>query len=146
VYTTLRRLTSSRRRSNVSTQIQKYIFFLDCALFINGSYVGSGSGSGEAGGGVFECYGGDVVLRLVEDGYVSYEDGVAEVGLLRDCGGVAEVRSFEDGAIYIYRDNACGNGVFMANMPVVYRDVNYPMAMATFGSIFLTLVESIRGT
>jgi hypothetical protein len=94
---------------------------------------------------VFECYKDNVALRLVEDGYVSY-DGVAEVGLLRDCGGAVEVRSFEDGTIYIYRDSACGNGVFMANMPVVYRDVNYPMAMATFGSIFLTLVESIHGT
>ena len=94
---------------------------------------------------MFECYKDNVALRLVEDGYVSY-DGVAEVGLLRDCGGAVEVRSFEDGAIYIYRGGACGNGVFMANMPVVYRDVNYPMAMATFGSIFLTLVESIRGT
>ena len=93
---------------------------------------------------MFECYGSDVVLRLMEDGYVSY-NGVAEVGLLRDCGGVAEVRSFEDGAIYIYRGSACGNGVFMANMPVVYRDVNYPMAMATFGSIALTLVGALGG-
>jgi hypothetical protein len=95
---------------------------------------------------VFECYGGGVKIRLAEDGYVSYEGGEVEVGLLRDCGGAAEVRSFEDGSVYIYRMNACGNGVFMSSMPVVYSDINYPMAMATFGSIFLTLVELINET
>ena len=94
---------------------------------------------------MFECYKDNVVLRLIEDGYVSY-NGVAEVGLLRDCGGAVEVRNFEDGTIYIYRGGACGNGVFMGlSMPVVYRDVNYPMATATFGSIFLTLVEALGG-
>ena len=114
-------------------------------MFINGSYIGSGSGSGEVGGGgVFECYGGGVVLRLVEDGYVSYENGL-EVGLLRDCGGAVDVRRFEDGTVYVYRSNVCGNGVFGGSMPVVYSDVNYPMATAIFGSIFLTLVEPIRG-
>jgi hypothetical protein len=95
---------------------------------------------------VFECYGGGVKIRLAEDGYVSYEDGALEVGLLRDCSGVAEVRDFEDGKIYIYRSSACSNGVFSLGMPVVYSDINYPMAMATFGSIFLTLVELINET
>jgi hypothetical protein len=85
-------------------------------------------------------------LRLGEDGYVSYEDGVAEVGLLRDCGGAAEVRSFEDGVLYIYLSNVCGNGVFDSDMPTVYMGVNYPMAMATFASTFLTLVGSIHET
>jgi len=95
---------------------------------------------------VFECYGGGVVLRLNEDGYVSYEGGEVEVGLLRDCGGAAEVRQFEDGAVYIYRSNVCGNGVFVGQVPTVYSDINYPMAMATFGSIFLTLAAGIGGT
>jgi len=93
---------------------------------------------------VFECYGSGVKIRLSEDGYVSYEGGEVEVGLLRDCG-EAEVRDFEDGKIYIYRMNACGNGVFMSSMPVVYSDINYPIAMATFGSIFLTLAELTGG-
>jgi hypothetical protein len=77
---------------------------------------------------------------------VSYENDAVEVGLLRDCGGVAEVRLFEDGALYIYRGNACGNGVFDSAMPTVYMDVNYLMAMATFASIFLTAVGSLHGT
>jgi hypothetical protein len=94
---------------------------------------------------VFECYGNGVVLRLSEDGYVSYENGL-EVGLLRDCGGTAEVRRFEDGVVYVYRSNVCGNGVYVGNMQVVYSDLNYPMAMATLGSIFLTLLEPLRGT
>jgi len=76
---------------------------------------------------------------------VSYEGGVAEVGLLRDCGGAVEVRRFEDGAIYIYRSNVCNNGVFSSNMPVVYSDLNQVFTTATFGSIVLTLMESIRG-
>jgi hypothetical protein len=95
---------------------------------------------------VFECYGGGVVLRLNEDGYVSYEDGL-EVGLLRDCGdGVDEVRSFEDGTIYIYRRNVCGNGVYTGQMPAVYHSLDYFMVMATFGSIVWILLGSIRGT
>jgi hypothetical protein len=93
---------------------------------------------------VFECYGDGVVLRLVEDGYVSYGDGGVEVGLLRDCGGVDEVRDFEDGTIYIYKHNVCGNGVFVNKMPSVYSDINYPMVMATFASILLTAVGLIR--
>jgi hypothetical protein len=95
---------------------------------------------------VFECYGGGVVLRLGEDGYVSYEGGEVEVGLLRDCGGAAEVRDFGDGKIYIYRSSVCGNGVFSSGMPAVYSDINYLMAMATFGSIALTLVAGIGET
>jgi hypothetical protein len=94
---------------------------------------------------VFECYGGGVVLRLNEDGYVSYEGGV-EVGLLRDCGDVDEVRSFEDGTVYIYWRNVCSNGVFVGNMPVIYSNLDQPMAMATFGSIVWILLGSIRGT
>jgi len=95
---------------------------------------------------VFECYKDGVVLRLVEDGYVSYENNVVEVGLLRDCGGVVDVRSFEDGTVYIYRNSVCGNGVFAGSMPVVYSDINYPMAMATFGSIFAIVAGSMHGT
>lgn len=95
---------------------------------------------------MFECYGNGVVLRLVEDGYVSYENGAVEVGLLRDCGDAADVRSFEDGKIYIYRSSACDSGVFSLSMPVVYSDINYLMAMATFGSIFLTLAAGIGET
>jgi hypothetical protein len=94
---------------------------------------------------VFECYGDGVVLRLGEDGYVSYEGGEVEVGILRDCGGAAEVRQFEDGAVYIYRSNVCGNGVFMGQMPVVYSDLNQVFVTATFGSIFLTLAELTGG-
>jgi len=85
-----------------------------------------------------------VVLRLGEDGYVSYEGGEVEVGLLRDCGAV-EVRDFEDGRLYVHRENACGNGVFMGQMPAVYSDLSQVFVMATFGSIFLTLVELIGG-
>jgi hypothetical protein len=95
---------------------------------------------------VFECYGGGVVLRLNEDGYVYHEGGVVEVGLLRDCGGVAEVREFEDGKIYIYKDNVCGNGVFVGEVPVVYSDLNQIFATATLGSIIWILAGSIRGT
>jgi hypothetical protein len=124
----------------------KTYFFYECALFIDGKYIGSGTGSGEAEGRVFECYGGGVVLRLNEDGYVNYEDGL-EVGLLRDCGGAVEVKDFEDGRLYIYRSNICGNGVFMGlSMPVVYSDLDQPMAMAILGSIFLIVAGSIRGT
>jgi len=94
---------------------------------------------------VFECYRDNVVLRLVDDGYVSYENGVAEVGLLRDCGGAAEVRSFEDGTIYIYRNSVCSNGVFVGSMPVVYSDIDQVFATATFGSIFAIVVGAIRG-
>jgi hypothetical protein len=94
---------------------------------------------------VFECYGNGVVLRLSEDGYVWYDGGV-EVALLRDCGGVAEVRRFEDGVVYVYKSNACGNGVYRGDMPATYMDVNYLAAMATLGGIFLTLVEPLRGT
>ena len=94
---------------------------------------------------MFECYGDGMVLRLAEDGYVSYEDGVVEVGLLRDCGGAVETRTFEDGTIYIYRSNVCNNGVFSSNMPVVYRDIDYPVAMATVGSILWMLVGEIHG-
>jgi hypothetical protein len=85
------------------------------------------------------------VLRLGEDGYVSYEGGVLEVGLLRECGEVDEVRSFEDGVVYVYRRNVCNNGVFRGKVPVVYSDVNSVASMATFGSIFLTVVGLIRG-
>jgi len=95
---------------------------------------------------VFECYKDNVVLRLVEDGYVSYENNVAEVGLLRDCGGVVDVRRFEDGTVYVYRSNVCGNGVFGGSMPVVYSDINYPIAMATFGSIFAIVAGAMHGT
>jgi len=94
---------------------------------------------------VFECYGDGAVLRLSEDGYVSYEGGEVEVGLMRDCGAV-EVRDFEDGRLYVHRENACNNGVFMGQMPVVYSDLNQVFVMATFGSIFLTLVELINET
>lgn len=94
---------------------------------------------------MFECYGNGVVLKLSEDGYVSYENDVAEVGLLRDCGGAVEVRQFGDGTVYIYNTNVCSNGVFSSNMPVVYSDLNQVFTTATFGSIVLTLMESIRG-
>jgi hypothetical protein len=121
-----------------------------CSLFVDGRYVGSGAGAGELDGRVFECYGGGVVLRLVEDGYVNYEDGEVEVGLLRGCGEAGreadEVRRFEDGAVYIYRDSVCGNGVFVGEMPVVYSDVNQVFATATFGSILLTLAAVIGET
>ena len=121
-------------------------FFSDCALFVDGKYVGSGSGAGEIDGKVLECYGDNVVLRLGEDGYINYEGGVLEIGLLRDCGGAGEIRQFEDGVIYVYSANACGWGVFEGTTPVVYSDINYPMSTATFGSMFLTLAGLIRET
>ena len=93
---------------------------------------------------MFECYGDGVVIRLVEDGYVSYEDGGVEVGLLRDCGADG-VRDFGDGAVYIYKRNVCGNGVFMGSMPVVYSAVDSVVATAIFGSIFLIFGGLIRG-
>ena len=93
---------------------------------------------------MFECYGDGAVLRLSEDGYVSYE-GEVEVGLLRDCGAV-EVRDFEDGRLYVHRENACNNGIFAGQMPAVYSDLNQVFVTATFGSIFLTLVGLIDGT
>jgi len=104
-------------------------------LFVDNKYIGSGGGSGEADGKVFECYGEGVKIRLAEDGYVSYGGGVLEVGLLRDCGGAVGVREFEDGKIYVYQGSACGNGVFVGKMPVVYNDMNQVFATATFGSI-----------
>jgi hypothetical protein len=113
---------------------------------VDNKYIGSGSGSGEADGRLFECYGDGKVLRLGEDGYVSYGDGSVEVGLLRDCSGGAEVRLFEDGTLYIYRGNACGSGVYEGRMPTAFMDVNYLMATATFASIFLTLVELLHET
>ena len=97
-------------------------------------------------GGVFECYGDGVVLRLGEDGYVSCGDEDVEVGLLRSCGGADEVRDFGDGAVYIYRRNVCGNGVFAGlRMPVVYSGSSQVFSMAIFGSIFLIAVGLIRG-
>jgi hypothetical protein len=48
----------------------------------------------------------------MEDGYVSYESGVLEVGLIRDYGGWIEKKEFEDGVLYIYNTNVNGNGVF----------------------------------
>jgi hypothetical protein len=96
---------------------------------------------------VFECYGDGVVLRLAEDGYVSYGEEGVEVGLLRDCGGADEVREFEDGVVYIYRRNACNNGVFKGvDMPAVYSDLNQVFATATFASIFLTAAGLTGGT
>ena len=92
---------------------------------------------------MFECYGDGAVLRLSEDGYVSYE-GEVEVGLLRDCGAV-EVRDFEDGRLYVHRENACGNGVFTGQMPAVYSDLNQVFVTAIFGSIFLILAELTGG-
>ena len=94
---------------------------------------------------MFECYGNGIVFRLYDDGYVNYEDGEVEVGLMRDCGAV-EVRDFEDGRLYVHRENACNNGVFTGQMPTVYSDVNYLMAMATFGSIFLILAAGTGET
>jgi hypothetical protein len=76
---------------------------------------------------------------------VSYEGGV-EVGLLRDCGGEAEVRQFEDGVVYVYSTNVCGSGVYEGRMPTAFMDVNYLMATATFASIFLTAAGSLHGT
>ena len=97
-------------------------------------------------GRVFECYGDGVVLRLGEDGYVSCGDGGVEVGLLRSCGGVDEVRDFGDGVVYIYRRNVCGSGVFTGlRMPVVYSGSGQVFSMAIFGSIFLIVVGLIRG-
>jgi hypothetical protein len=66
---------------------------------------------------------------------------------LRECGeGADEVGQFEDGTIYIYRRSACGNGVFRGEVPAVYHALDYPMVMAILGSIFLTVVGSIRET
>ena len=124
----------------------KTYFFHGCALFIDGRYVGSGTGFGEAEGRVFECFGDGVVLRLNEDGYINYEGGV-EVGLLRDYGGVDEVREFEDGVVYIYRrENVNGNGVFEGVVPAVYSDLNQIFLTATLGSIAATVAAGIRGT
>jgi hypothetical protein len=145
-FTTSRRLTSYRRLNNVFAQVWKDVFFLNCSLFVDGRYWGSGSGSGEADGRLFECYGDGKVLRLGEDGYVSYENDVIEVGLLRDCGGGAEVRLFEDGELYIYRSNVCGSGVYEGRMATAFMDVNYLMATATFASIFLTAAVSLHET
>ena len=76
---------------------------------------------------------------------MSYENGEVEVGLLRDCGNAVEVRDFEDGRMYIYRDSVCSNGVFVGQVPVVYSDINQVFSMATFGSIFAMIAGSIRG-
>jgi hypothetical protein len=95
---------------------------------------------------VFECYGGGVVLRLVEDGYVSYEGGVLEVGLLRECGGAEEVREFEDGTVYVYRRSVCNSGVSGGEVPAVYSDLNQIFATATLESIFWILVGSSSGS
>jgi len=35
----------------------------------------------------------------------------------------------------VYQGSACGNGVFVGKMPVVYNDMNQVFATATFGSI-----------
>jgi len=93
---------------------------------------------------VFECYGDGMVLRLVEDGYINYENGNVEIGLLRDCGNAIDVRSFDDGTVYLYSGNVCNNGVYVGNMPVVYSGIDQVFATATVGSILLTLVGEIH--
>jgi hypothetical protein len=123
-------------------------FFADCALFVDGKYIGSGCGAGETDGRVLECYGsGNTVLRLGEDGYVSYESGVLEIGLLRDCGGADEVRQFGDGVLYVYRKkSACGWGVYEGSVPAVYDDLDQPAATAIAASTLLSVVGAIHGT
>lgn len=50
-------------------------------------------------------------IRLVEDGYVSYDGSVLEVGLLRDLGGWVRKDVYEDGTIYVYNTTVDGNGI-----------------------------------
>ena len=89
---------------------------------------------------MYECYVGDVVLRLVEDGYVTEE---GEVGLLRECGQPSEVVEFEDGKVYIYRFEACGSGVFRRSSPSVYHWADY-LATPVVGTLLLAVVSKIQ--
>ena len=115
-------------------------FFNDCALYVDGRYVGSGAGSGEFSGDVLTCCSGDRCLRLVEDGYV-YLNGGVEVGLLRDYGGYVEVRSFEDGALYIYSGNVNGNGVFSGTIYGEPSRSVHGFVMAIAGSMLVLELE-----
>ena len=110
-------------------------FFKNCALYIDNRYVGSGAGSGDGRFSVLTCCSGDKCLRLVEDGYVYLNGDVVEVGLLRDYG-YAEVRSFEDGTLYIYRGNVNGNGVFSG---AVYDEQRSVHVTAIAGSMLVLL-------
>ena len=120
-------------------------FFKDCALYVDGRYVGSGAGSGEFSGGVLMCCSGDRCLRLVEDGYVYVSGDVVEVGLLRDYGGYDEVRSFEDGALYIYRlSSVNGNGVFRVTAYGGPSRSVHGFVMATAGCMLAESLERGR--
>ena len=116
-------------------------FFQDCALYVDGRYVGSGAGSGEFSGDVLTCCSGDKCLRLVEDGYVYLNGDVVEVGLLRDYGGYIEVRSFEDGTLYIYRGNVNGNGVFSG---AVYGEPSRSVHVTAIAGSMLVLLEYLE--
>ena len=112
-------------------------FFKNCALYIDNRYVGSGAGSGEFSGDVLTCCSEGKCARLIEDGYV-YLNGDIEVGLLRDYGGYVEVRSFEDGTLYVYRGNVNGNGVFSG---AVYDEPSRSIHVTAIAGSILVLIE-----
>ena len=116
-------------------------FFYGCSLYCDGLYVGSGAGSGDRVCRVLECTDGVVTARLVEDGYVSYEGGVLEVGLLRDYGGWVGKKEFEDGTIYIYSSNVNGNGLF----EYTATDGLYYLERAVAGSILASTAAVVLG-
>jgi len=83
-----------------------------------------------------------VTIRLIDDGYIVYEGGSVEIGLLKDYGGWAYVRAFEDGTVYVYNANVGGNGVF--NYVAASADVNrYVAAVATAISASTVLTASV---
>lgn len=112
------------------------VFFSGCSLYIDGKYYGCCSGSVEGAGGVVRCVDGGVELRLIEDGYVVYEGGRVEVGLLRDVGGWVDKKVFEDGAIYIYTVNMGGNGVF-TYLYSPYMDATYNIAVSMGANVLI---------
>lgn len=107
--------------------------------------MGTGRGYGSFSGKVLECTDGRATMKLVEDGYVSVENGNVEIGLLRDYGGWVEKREFEDGTIYIYSENVNGNGIFSYVQSwdyTLYRGV--PITASIF--LFLSLAGGPQPT
>lgn len=119
------------------------VFFNGCSLYCSGKFVGAYSGSVD-NCDIAECTDG-FTIRLVEDGYVVFERGVLELGLLRDVGGGwVYKREFEDGVIYVYNRNIDGNGLFNYSPYDVVADfLNAVMGSITYGIVVLT--HHVRG-
>lgn len=121
------------------------VFFNGCSLYCSGRFVGSYSGSAD-NCDIAECTDGRVTIRLVEDGYVVFERGALELGLLRDVGGWVEKREFEDGVIYVYNRNIDGNGLFNYSPYDVVADfLNAVVGSITYSIAAVVLTHHVRG-